>query len=949
MKETIKFLAKELKNKKLLVFIGAGVSANSGLPNWNELITDFAVKLEIIKKEEIDKVKFSNDEYLRIPEIFYKKYGKVEYYNVLKEIFFSKKYQTNSIHKALENMDLDYIITTNYDELLDDLNPKDTFSVVRKDNDLPYASRKMVIKMHGDLRYKNIVLKKTDYDEYEKNFPLISTFIKGLFTTHTVLFIGYSLNDVNVQEILRWLEDILKDDIRKVYLTDFEKSNILLEEKYKDNKIINRISFEKNLKNEEKEKEISKFLEKIYKESKKISKETSQKESFRNYQNFNYLTEENFKEIIPNSKICLNNFGEIEYLEIKEKEIGNFSKYDFILKKSNIDKVIYDIEYNEEEKKYEFKEYKPFQNRINEEKSEKLEKYLENEKKLLEIISNYDLIEFEKFYSEIDLNEMNIQFLVYSHIFFNKIDEAEKLVLNMIEKYKENLDNFHIIWYYYLLYQIENISHDDLLRNKKNLEERYSKIYNKKNQIYDEIFQNKTLLNEEKKIKKLNEKIKKEIGTTYFGKLPPSQEAVFSIKELYRFQLLNGFFWKENSNYRNSLQLYIEILFISFKNNENIEGILFSNRINKIEKFEYFDFQIMLEIDSDELRKLFKNYKMKVLICDFEVKEKLVQLFKNVINLLNQEKKGRLEFDVQLLEKILMIISKIKLKNEQFLEIFEKLIDFKYIVNLLKGYERRDYRNIEYRDLRFDFLNFIINNLEFMGQENFNKLFHIIFKIKADTTIFEILSYHYTDKKYKKFSKSDKIIKFIKNNDELIKCHLLKILAEDYSIILKKEILSALEIKFDLKVFYFLIVEKHIEKLDEKYTNTILEYLNKRINENYSYSGKYEEIINYLIGIFINIEIENDISNKFKNYDNEFFKKYLKKRNYENLWEYSLNKKNYDFSKFTESDLDFFTKIGIKKLLERKNESFEKLIENYVHKNIENDKILSAYFEFKNK
>ena len=38
LEQDIRFLAEELAKGKLVVFVGAGVSKNSGLPDWKELI-----------------------------------------------------------------------------------------------------------------------------------------------------------------------------------------------------------------------------------------------------------------------------------------------------------------------------------------------------------------------------------------------------------------------------------------------------------------------------------------------------------------------------------------------------------------------------------------------------------------------------------------------------------------------------------------------------------------------------------------------------------------------------------------------------------------------------------------------------------------------------------------------------------------------------------------------
>ena len=76
--------------------------------------------------------------------------------------------------------------------------------------------------MHGDLDNKNIVLKEDDYLSYFKNFQLIQNYIKSLLSTHIVLFIGYSISDINVKYIFQWVKDILKNDFQQVYF--FENS-----------------------------------------------------------------------------------------------------------------------------------------------------------------------------------------------------------------------------------------------------------------------------------------------------------------------------------------------------------------------------------------------------------------------------------------------------------------------------------------------------------------------------------------------------------------------------------------------------------------------------------------------------------------------------------------------------------------------------------------------------
>lgn len=108
----IKFLAEELEKEKLIIFVGAGVSKNSGLPDWNKLIREYARELGN------EKEYFDSDEMLEIPQEYFDKFGSPKYYEILDKIF-SKSYEPNSIHEILGKMNFNYIITTNYDNLIE--------------------------------------------------------------------------------------------------------------------------------------------------------------------------------------------------------------------------------------------------------------------------------------------------------------------------------------------------------------------------------------------------------------------------------------------------------------------------------------------------------------------------------------------------------------------------------------------------------------------------------------------------------------------------------------------------------------------------------------------------------------------------------------------------------------------------------------------------------------
>lgn len=219
-----KILEAKEKNQ-LVVFIGAGVSANSGLPSWSELVTEFAKKLGIDRS-------LNSEDYLRIPQYFFNERGQLEYNQVIEKVF-SKQYVPNPLHDQILSLKPKHIITTNYDNLIEQSLEKHYlfYNNVFEDKDLPYASdNRLFIKMHGDLVKKNFVLKEDDYLNYSRNFRLIENYVESIFINHTVLFIGYSVQDYDLKLILKRIQSTLGDERRTAYLIN-SSSNITIFEK----------------------------------------------------------------------------------------------------------------------------------------------------------------------------------------------------------------------------------------------------------------------------------------------------------------------------------------------------------------------------------------------------------------------------------------------------------------------------------------------------------------------------------------------------------------------------------------------------------------------------------------------------------------------------------------------------------------------------------------------
>ena len=955
LEQDIRFLAEELEKGKLVVFVGAGVSKNSGLPEWEELIKDYADYRGI--KE------FTSKQFLTIPEEVFERYGSLKYYEIAEKRFLGK-YVPNSIHRILKKMKLTYIITTNYDTLIED--EIKNLQIVSKDEDLPYTnSNRMLIKMHGDFENKNIVLKKSNYDNYEKNFQLISTLVKGLFTTNTVLFIGYSYSDTNVQQIMNWIKEILKEKTRKAFLVEFTNEDNKEEE---NGEQINKISLKllndnndevlyeskKERFNNNYEKTLTKFLSNIYNEKEKVKQE----KIFEIYINLNYLTEHNWKKLNKYSEIRIDeDWKRILYTRLEFKDI---EKYEEMLFKSRIKKILQRINRNEKEILIPFSEKGIIPKR--KEQKNILEEKIEVEEKFLKIICDYDYKNFQNLVEEYkENNNINKYVIVYGYLFFKKINKAKETIKSMIkEKENVNSKNEKLVWDNFILSIIEfmEITHAEENLNKtfesieESLEDKYFEYFKYETELFNEIFKYSTLEALNKEMNKLFDKVRKGKSTSYVMGTPPSYKAIILSRDLFYFCSLNGIFGNSFSDYSEFMKKYIEILLMSYTNkNIEVKNQMFKNR-NLVEEFEYFDFFMMLELSYSDLKKLFNEYEIKDLKCEKGIFDKLIVLLKNILDWIIENDNEFME-KIDTLESILLIISKLDLIETQF----EKLVD----IILNDKNSNVFFENNYALEVADNFRVIICKNFKNLNKEFFDKILEKIFSIdrkRIDENLLHHITYYFNKKEMPKISKNDKIENFINKNNLKIKCYFLRIIDETYFEELKNEILKEIKDTLNIEVYSFLLNQKFIDFIPEtedkiiKELDRIFQKKDIDINNLISYTSEKEKILDFLLVSGLNNRLPISFIEKLKKYKNKEFFKSLEQYESEILWKYILNQENFDYSEFTENELEKFSKIRIKNLLEKNNKKLIKLVREYIfskiknNDNISNNSIVEAYFEW---
>lgn len=212
LRVSLRNIVKAKNNDKLVIFAGAGVSVDSLVPMWNELTEEL--------KSDLDGKASETKDSLELAQLYFDARGTKEYQERVQEILKFRRTDFNPIHQKVVQIAPCHIITTNFDEHFEQvLETENTvYSIIKKDSDLPYSTgNSLFIKMHGDFSERNIVLTADDFEKYPENFPLISGAINGIFASKLVLFIGYSFNDPNLEEIYKTTKNILGENIQPPY------------------------------------------------------------------------------------------------------------------------------------------------------------------------------------------------------------------------------------------------------------------------------------------------------------------------------------------------------------------------------------------------------------------------------------------------------------------------------------------------------------------------------------------------------------------------------------------------------------------------------------------------------------------------------------------------------------------------------------------------------------
>lgn len=210
-------LAVAIRNRRAILFAGAGVSMSVGLPSWSQLIDHMRRDLKL---EDSPQNEWS---YQTLAEYYRLKHGSIGPLRSWMDRSWSVPHQAvrdSQIHKLIVELDFPIVYTTNYDnnlELAYSLHDRQ-FVKVANTSDIVNADigLSQIVKFHGDFNDdESLVLAETDYFKRLTTDTPLDIKFKADALGRSLLFIGYSLSDLNIRLMLYRLGQIWRESGRE--------------------------------------------------------------------------------------------------------------------------------------------------------------------------------------------------------------------------------------------------------------------------------------------------------------------------------------------------------------------------------------------------------------------------------------------------------------------------------------------------------------------------------------------------------------------------------------------------------------------------------------------------------------------------------------------------------------------------------------------------------------
>lgn len=209
-------LISDIAAQRAVLFLGAGVSRNAKNADgvhpreWLEflrhlasLVTDAQHRSEVMQCIE-------DQDPLTACELCRRHLTASDFKSEMVKEFLGNAYQPAQIHDDLSRVDSRLVMTTNFDKLYENrANHLQNNTILVKnyyDKDVADVFRRrdrVVVKVHGTIdQVERTIFSRSQYAVARRDYGHFYQILRGLFVTHTFVFVGASMRDPDMQMLL---------------------------------------------------------------------------------------------------------------------------------------------------------------------------------------------------------------------------------------------------------------------------------------------------------------------------------------------------------------------------------------------------------------------------------------------------------------------------------------------------------------------------------------------------------------------------------------------------------------------------------------------------------------------------------------------------------------------------------------------------------------------------
>ncbi len=215
-------IGRAIQADRCALFVGAGLSRGSALPDWGTLVARMCEAAGIAKSSE------HAADYPALAERAVA--SGVDHLAVLRGLYGTTATHgtpPSLAHYLLLQLPFRYVVTTNYDGLVERAvhRLRRPHRRIVENHDVALSGEQdlvSIFKIHGhvdDERAVDVVLTSAEYEGFAERYPAKAALLQALLLNHHFFFVGYGLHDVNLNSIFGHVQRLLETTHRTAWAT----------------------------------------------------------------------------------------------------------------------------------------------------------------------------------------------------------------------------------------------------------------------------------------------------------------------------------------------------------------------------------------------------------------------------------------------------------------------------------------------------------------------------------------------------------------------------------------------------------------------------------------------------------------------------------------------------------------------------------------------------------